>query len=318
MAIFSFLAKLGLDTTDFQAGIKRAQSSASGLGKGISDSLKRENDSIKGALAGMFTVSAAKSYFGDLKNIVDEIKDMSELLGVSTDEVQRLQKASAEAGQNFGSVVTAFQRIEQMRAQAMTGDKRAVGIFGLLGIDPTKGTGIDILKAAIDASSRGAQENAAAFELVGKKVTGLKLIVEELQRLGPIKLIEQDQLDAIDSAIKKQEEAVRQLKIAGAPLMATLAQGATAYLNIFSAENRARQNEIAGMYSRGEIDFRKKLELESMSLLGMQSDEGRKYSALPLPSRPTNQSAEDPAALLLRIARANEETAQVLSNNVRQ
>lgn len=317
MAIFTFLAKLGLDTTDFQAGVKRAQSSATGLGKGIADGLKRENDSIKGALAGMFTVSAAKSYFGDLKNIVDEIKDMSELLGVSTDEVQRLQKASAEAGQNFGSVVTAFQRIEQMRAQAMTGDKRAVGIFGLLGIDPSKGSGIDILKSAIDASSRGAQENAAAFELVGKKVTGLKLTMEELQRLGPIKLIDQEQLDAIDSAIKKQEEAIRQMKIAGAPLMATLAQGATGVLNMFSSQNRARQDEIGGMYSRGEIDFRKRLELESMSLLGMQSDEGRKYSALPLPDR-TKPATEDLAALLLRTAKAAEGTYDVLYGNVQK
>jgi hypothetical protein len=317
MAIFSFLAKLGLDTTDFQAGVKLAQSSATGLGKGIADGLKRENDSIKGALAGMFTVSAARSYFGDLKNIVDEIKDMSELLGVSTDEVQRLQKASAEAGQNFGSVVTAFQRIEQMRAQAMTGDKRAVGIFGLLGIDPSKGSGIDILKSAIDASSRGAQENAAAFELVGKKVTGLKLTMEELQRLGPIKLIDQEQLDAIDSAIKKQEEAIRQFKIAGAPLAALLAQGATGVLNIFSDQNRARQDEIRGMYSRGEIDFRKRLELESMSLLGMQSDEGRRYSALPLPDR-AKPSTEDPTALLLRIAKANEGMLQSFTSHVEQ
>lgn len=318
MAIFTFLAKLGLDTTDFQTGIKRAQSSASGLGKGISESLKRENDSIKGALAGMFTVSAAKSYFGDLKNIVDEIKDMSELLGVSTDEVQRLQKASAEAGQNFGSVVTAFQRIEQMRAQAMTGDKRAVGIFALLGIDPSKGSGIEILKAAIDASSRGAQENAAAFELVGKKVTGLKLTMEELQRLGPIKLIDQEQLDAIDSAIKKQEEAIRQMKIAGAPLMATLAQGATGVLNMFNSQNRERQNEIGGMYSRGEIDFRKRLELESMSLLGMQSEEGRKYSALPLPGNRANPMPQDQNALILEAARANIKTFEILAKNVDQ
>ena len=317
MAIFSFLAKLGLDTTDFQTGIKRAQSSASGLGKGIADGLKRENDSIKGALAGMFTVSAAKSYFGDLKNIVDEIKDMSELLGVSTDEVQRLQKASAEAGQNFGSLVTAFQRIEQMRAQALTGDKRAVGIFGLLGIDPSKGTGIDILKSAIDASSRGAQENAAAFELAGKKVTGLKLIMEELQRLGPIKLIEESQIDAIDSSIKKYEEAMRQLTIAGAPAMSTAAKGLTGVLNIFNPENRARQEAINEAFRRGEHGVLKDIELSAMSLLGMESDEGRKYSALPMKNR-NRPAAEDPAALLLRIARANEETAQVLSNNVRQ
>jgi hypothetical protein len=318
MAIFSFLAKLGLDTTDFQTGIKRAQSSASGLGKGISESLKRENDSIKGALAGMFTVSAAKSYFGDLKNIVDEIKDMSELLGVSTDEVQRLQKASAEAGQNFGSLVTAFQRIEQMRAQAMTGDKRASGIFGLLGIDPSKGSGIDILKSAIDASSRGARENAAAFELVGKKVTGLRLIVEELQRLGPIKLIEESQLDAIDSSIKKYEEAMRQLKIAGAPIMSTFAQGATGVLNIFNPDNRARQEAINEAFRRGEHSLMKDIELSAMSLLGMQSDEGRKYSALPLPGNRANPMPQDQNALILEAARANIKTFEILAKNVDQ
>ena len=316
MAIFTFLAKLGLDTTDFQAGVKRAQSSATGLGKGIADGLKRENDSIKGALAGMFTVSAAKSYFGDLKNIVDEIKDMSELLGVSTDEVQRLQKASAEAGQNFGSVVTAFQRIEQMRAQAMTGDKRAVGIFGLLGIDPSKGSGIDILKSAIDASSRGAQENAAAFELVGKKVTGLKLTMEELQRLGPIKLIEQEQLDAIDSAIKKQEEANRQMKIAGAPAATAFAQGITGILNFYDP-NLSAFKETGSRRKAEGLTAAQTVEDLSMRLLGMQSDEGRKYSALPLPDR-AKPATEDPTALLLRIARANEETAQVLSANVRR
>ena len=316
MAIFSFLAKLGLDTTDFQAGVKRAQSSATGLGRGIADSLKRENDSIKGALAGMFTVSAAKSYFSDLKHIVDEIKDMSELLGVSTDEVQRLQKASAEAGQNFGSVVTAFQRIEQMRAQAMTGDKRASGIFGLLGIDPSKGTGIDILKAAVEASSRGAQENAAAFELVGKKVTGLKLIVEELQRLGPIKLIDESQLDAIDSAIKKQEEAMRQLKIAGAPLATWFAQGATSMLRFFDP-NLTTFKETGARRKAEGLTAAQTVEDLSMRLLGMQSDEGRKYSALPLPDR-TRPSAEDPNALLLRIAKANEGLLQSFNTQVEQ
>ena len=200
----------------------------------------------------------------------------------------------------------------------MTGDKRAVGIFALLGIDPSKGSGIEILKAAIDASSRGAQENAAAFELVGKKVTGLKLTMEELQRLGPIKLIDQEQLDAIDSAIKKQEEAIRQMKIAGAPLMATLAQGATGVLNMFNSQNRERQNEIGGMYSRGEIDFRKRLELESMSLLGMQSEEGRKYSALPLPGNRANPMPQDQNALILEAARANIRTFEILAKNVDQ
>ena len=54
-----------------------------------------------------------------------------------------------------------------------------------------------------------------------------------------------------------------------------------------------------------------------MRLLGMQSDEGRKYSALPLPDR-TKPATEDLAALLLRTAKAAEGTYDVLYGNVQK
>jgi hypothetical protein len=72
------------------------------------------------------------------------------------------------------------------------------------------------------------------------------------------------------------------------------------------------------MYSRGEIDFRKRLELESMSLLGMQSEEGRKYSALPLPGNRANPMPQDQNALILEAARANIKTFEILAKNVDQ
>lgn len=317
MPIFSFIAKLGLDVTDFQSGIKRAESSATGMAGKVRGSINDANKALMSGLAGFFTASAAKSYFHDLSAMVGEIKDMSELLGISTDEVQRLQKATAEAGQGFGSVVTAFQKIEQMRAQALTGDTRSQGIFQILGIDPGKGSSLEVFKAAISASAGGVQQNAAAFELLGKKVGGLKLIVEELDRLGPIKLIDEAQLEAIDSAAKKMEEASRQFKIAGAPAATTFLQGATGLLNMFNPENRARQEEINQMVARGEIGFRKELELSAMSLLGIKDDEGRKYTPLEMPNRTASRGPETTEQLLLRIARANEQTAQILDQNTK-
>lgn len=304
--IFSFMAKLGLDVADFQAGIKRAESSATGMAQRLKGSIGNANKDLMANVAGFFTASAAKSYFSDLKGLVDEIKDMSELLGVSTDEVQRLQKAAGEAGQSFGSVVNAFQRIESMRAQALTGDQKASGIFQLLGIDPGKGSSLDVFKAAISASAGGVQQNAAAFELLGKKVGGLRLVVEELQRLGPIKLIDEAQLDAIDTAIKKQEEALRQLKIAGAPIASTFAQGATGLLNMF--------NPNVETVSAADVGLLKAIETNASRFLGMQDDEGRKYSALPLPERRQTVPQEDPTAILMRIAQANERTAQILAD----
>ena len=309
MAIFSFLAKLGLDTTDFQTGIKRAQSSASGLGKGISESLKRENDSIKGALAGMFTVSAAKSYFGELKNIVGEIKDMSELLEISTDEVQRLQKAAETSGQSFKVVVSAFQRIEQMKAQALTGDERANRIFGMLGINPETSS-MDIMQKAVKSSGGSAKESAAAFELLGRKVGNLRLVVDELNQMSDVKIINEGDIQMIDDNVKKFEAAFREFMIAGAPIATALIQGLTGLLNLF----RTNIKTVSAM----DVGFTKAIEMNAASFLGLKDEEGRKYSALPLPENRNKPATEDPTALLLRIARANEETAQVLSNNVRQ
>ncbi len=304
--IFSFMAKLGLDVADFQAGIKRAESSATGMAQRLKGSIGNANKDLMANVAGFFTASAAKSYFSDLKGLVDEIKDMSELLGVSTDEVQRLQKASSLAGQSFTDLVSGFRQIEQMRAKALTGDARAVGIFGMLGIDPSKGSGIDVLKSAIEASSKGARENAAAMELIGGKTIKLKLTVEELQRLGPIKLIDEAQLDAIDAAIKKQEEALRQLKIAGAPIASTFAQGATGLLNMF--------NPNVETVSAADVGLLKAIETNASRFLGMQDDDGRKYSALPLPERRQAAPQEDSTAIVMRIAQSRERPAQILAD----
>jgi hypothetical protein len=309
MAIFTFLAKLGLDTTDFQTGIKRAQSSASGLGKGISESLKRENDSIKGALAGMFTVSAAKSYFGELKNIVGEIKDMSELLEISTDEVQRLQKAAETSGQSFKVIVGAFQRIEQMKAQALTGDERANRIFGMLGINP-ESSSMDIMQRAVKSSGGSAKESAAAFELLGRKVGNLRLVVDELNQMGDVKTISEGDIQTIDDNVKKFEAAFREFMIAGAPIATALIQGLTALLNLFRADVKT--------VSALDVGFGKAIEMNAASFLGLKNEDGRKYSALPLPENRTKQATEDSTPLLMRIAKANEDLLQSFTTHVDQ
>jgi hypothetical protein len=306
-----------LDTVDFQAGIKRAQSAASSLGKGISDSLKRENDSIKGALAGMFTVSAARSYFGQLKDIVGEIKDMSELLEISTDEVQRLQKAAESSGQSFKVVVSAFQRIEQMKAQALTGDERASRIFGMLGINP-ESSSMEIMQKAVKSSGGSAKQSAAAFELLGRKVGNLRLVIDEMNQMKDAKIISEGDIEAMDSNVKKFEAAWKEFMIAGAPIATALVRGLTALLTFWNPDFISKLPEARSESKAQGGGFAKAVELAAGMILGMKSDEGRKYSALTLPENRSKPPAEDATALLVRIARANEETAQVLANNVRQ
>lgn len=237
MAIFSFLARLGLDTTQFESGIKRAQSSAAGFGKSLKGHVTGEIRGLGASLAGMFTLGAVRNFASSITEMVGDIKDMSDLLEISTDDVQKLQKAAADAGQPFSRVVNALQKIEAARAQAMTGDEKATGIFSMLGIDPTQGGSLDILKAAIEASKRGAVENAVAFELLGTKVGNVKAVIDELKQQGPIEIISKDQIDKLDAASKRLEEAMRMTKIQAAPALG----GAMDELNKLLAWN----NELA-------------------------------------------------------------------------
>lgn len=316
MAIFTFLAKLGLDTTDFQAGVKRAQSSATGLGKGIADGLKRENDNIKGALAGMFTVSAARSYFGDLKNIVGEIKDMSELLGVSTDEVQRLQRAAEGSGQSFKIVVSALQKIEQMRAEALTGDERSTRIFGMLGINP-ESSPMDIMQKAVKASGGTAQESAAAFELLGRRVGNIKLVIDELANVADARIIPESDIQAMDDNVKKFEAAWNEFVIVGAPIATALVRGLTALLKFWNPDSITAFAGIGKKAKTDGLSIGQTLEAASSYLLGTPSEEGKKYAPLEMKAGKP-QPTQDQNALILEAARANIKTFEILSRNVDQ
>jgi len=312
MAIFTLLARLGLDTTEFSAGIKRAQSGAAGLGKSLKGHIGGQLSGIGASIAGAFTVGAVTGFVGELVHMADEIRDVAELLGVSTDEVQRLQKAANDAGQSFGSIVTAFQRIEGMRAKALTGDSKALSLFSILGIDPSKGSGIEVMRQAVEASKSGVYQNAAAFELLGKKVTGLKLVMDELRTQGPIKLISDDDLRKLDEANKKLEEAKRQMMASSAPVATAGMRYISGFLDSMS-EGFSNPDDSFGAFPpvaayRG-----------AMKAADLEIKDGERFGALPLPSgRSAATTTEDPTALLRRIAVANEKTMEAITQNVQR
>lgn len=184
---------------------------------------------IAGAFAAGAVISSIETFVGRVRGAVDEIKDLGDQLGLSTDEVQKLQKAANDAGVKFGVITNALQRIESLKAQAASGDKSAQGIFSALGIDANL-PALTILEQAIDKSKTGAAQNAAAFDLLGKKVGILANIVGEMRKAGPISLITKEQIADIDAATASLEEANRMLNVAGAPFLATGIRGFTAFL----------------------------------------------------------------------------------------
>lgn len=323
--LFRFIARLGMDISEFVAGAKKAtatsekmKSDMASQSNAVSSSFKRIGDFAAAA----FSVSTITNYARGLTDAISQIKDMSELLGLSTDEAQALQLAADKASQPFNKIVQAFQSVEQSRAKAMAGDKNASLMFAVLGIDPSKGSAKDVIKAALDASSRGVQENAAAFDLLGKNAQGLRLTLGELENMGPVKLFTQEDIDKVDAATKQLKEAKRQFDMATMPAVTTMLQGATGMLNMFNPAVDEKIQDINRRRAAGEFGHLKAVELRAATFLGMGEDENKRFGALDLQdalrSRGGRTTSEGAERLLERIAAANEATLSTLESATKQ
>jgi len=212
----NLVVKLTADATAAERGVAAFSKKAGSYVGSIGSELKSQ---LVGAFAAGAVISAVRSFGAHVVETVDNIKDMSEQLGVSTDEIQRMQKAANDAGIKFTVISGALQRIEALRSQAASGDAAAGGLFAGLGIDPTQGNALSILTQAVEASARGARENALLFDMVGRKAGILKGVVGELKAQGPIELISEQQIQTIDRVNARLEEAKRRLTVAGAPII---------------------------------------------------------------------------------------------------
>lgn len=242
----NLIFKFSADATAADRAVALFAKRAGGYVGSIGSELKSQ---LVGAFAAGAVISAVRSFGAHVVETVDNIKDMSEQLGVSTDEIQRMQKAANDAGVKFTAISTALQRIEALRSQAATGDKAASNLFSGLGIDPTQGNALEILKQAVEASTRGARENALLFDLLGKKAGILRNIVEELKAQGKIELISEDQIKSIDKANARLEEAQRRLTVAGAPIVAAGIEDTAATLSRISSLKGFLASALAPMAS---------------------------------------------------------------------
>lgn len=123
MAIFSLLAKLGLDGTAFETGLKRSQSMAKGIGREIS-----------GSLAGMFAVDKIAEFGMRAIETAGKLNDLSTRLGVSVEFLQEMQYAAEQSGASLEDVAGAVEKISIARMKALSGDKASIELFDKMGI----------------------------------------------------------------------------------------------------------------------------------------------------------------------------------------
>lgn len=248
---------MGIKFTADASGVQRA---VAGLAKqtekqfaGIGNELTKR---IAGAFAAGAVVSAVGNFISSVRRSVDEIKDLSDQLGISTDEVQRLQKAANDTGVKFGVITTALQKIEAKKAEALSGDPKAGGIFSALGLD-ANATSLEILKSAAGQLGSDAGKNAAIFDLIGKKAGILRNIVAEVNAQGGIKLISAEQIAELDKVQATLEESKRQLEAVSAGPMASAIGFLSRGIQTGSAFAESIQASFSGSDKGGAIAYQK-------------------------------------------------------------
>jgi len=218
--VWRWLMKLGLDVTEFQAGAKKAESSFVGIGRTARKHIGGELRGIGAAFAGMFTLSAARQAIMGLERMNGEIRDMADGLGTSLETAQKFQAAVTKGPLGMSGVMSAINKMEAKRTEALAGDANAQGLFRTLGVDFAQGDSVSLLDRVVGAAGAGPAQRDAAITLTTKKLNLLTETMGELRNLGPITLISDDQSRKIDDASKALKEASDNLMKSAAPILA--------------------------------------------------------------------------------------------------
>lgn len=228
--MLSMLFKVGADAT----AAERAMAAAAKKGEAAFKSMGSE---ITGRLAGMFTAGAIIDRITGFTSAVidnaDALDEMSDIMNMSIEDIQRLQTAANLAGVPFKKLKGILDGIAAAQAQALSGDEKKAKLFADLGLDPSTATALDIMVKAA-GSAKGTKEAAAAADLLGKRFNDVAATVRALKGLGPVELITSEQAKRIAQAKDDMEEAARRLKVSATPAVTA---GLSALGNVFDALN---------------------------------------------------------------------------------
>lgn len=180
MALFSLIAKLGLDKSGFDAGLKQAGASANQFGSTLSNKL-----------ASAFSISALAVYTRHLVEYASKVKDASLQTGASTDAIETLGHAAKLTGADFDRVTHALGELSKHRQEALDDPgHRSAEVFRALGIDAQKLRDLKLedlfreIARAFQSTDFGASSLAMLQQVLGKHATELMpLFVEGIDEL---------------------------------------------------------------------------------------------------------------------------------------
>jgi len=310
MAFMSILARLGLDSSGFQAGVKQAESSAKGLGKSIGSDLK-------GQLASAFSVAAVVAAGKAVMDYADKIGNMSDRLGISTDELQRFDYAARQSGSSLETFQGVFEKLSVAREEALEGNEKIVESFKRLGVsmDDLKNRRLDelikiiartvqagdaqaLLPALRDVGGKGAGELIPTFQ-AGLDETGSQAPIisaediEAMKQAGDnfsalVQTLQADLAPVVSFVISRLQDLVDFLKLVGrfaaspikaaASIVGSLAGGASFSEAVDQAPTFFSEG---GDYDKSidEYDERKRRENAAIEARRLKNEEAKQRKA---------------------------------------
>lgn len=225
MGILSLLVKIGVDSSQFETGVKRVEGIGSRFGSNFSNAITSKLGKAFGATA---VIAGVTAFAKKVTESADEIKDLAEQLNLSTDQVQRLQILASETGITFDKFGSILNKFEQARIKATQGDEDAIKTFKALGFTTKEINDIQIqtidgaIKAgeAYKASGNSAEASAAMIDLYGLKLKAAGVAIADYKTTGGRLLMEQSDINTLSSANDLLAEQLRIIKNLASPTIA--------------------------------------------------------------------------------------------------
>jgi len=214
MAIFSLIAKLGLDGSSFETGLKRAGSMAD-----------KFRSSVGAQLGAALSVAAVVAFTKNVIESADRISDLAEQLNLTTDQIQRLEILAGETGVTFDKFSLALNKFEEARLKATSGDEDAIKTLKALGLTNKQlyDSQLSTIQGAVKVaeayknSGRSAETTAAMTELYGLKLKAAGAALADYETTSNRLLISKDDVDVLAKANTLLDEQLRIIKSLAAP-----------------------------------------------------------------------------------------------------
>lgn len=217
--------KAGLNDSAFQAGLKRMEAAAGKAAKGVANTMA-------GYAAGALSIGKLVSFGSDIVDIASDIHDVSAALNISTDALQGQQAAFAMAGVDAEKYRMGMFKISEAQQAVINDDDKMRTAFETLGMsfEQVASSGVDELVYRMADGLSSAEDHgkalSAVLDILGSK-SGTRFAQALIQGRSELqgfaesaKKIKPDAIVALEKAGDAASEAMRQLKVEAAGVMA--------------------------------------------------------------------------------------------------